>query len=138
MNISYDTLKRIHEALEFIESGKLDNLDIGHHDLTTDMYVNVMSYDTKDTGIFESHHKYIDIHYVIEGSEIIELIEESKLDVTEKYNEENDYILGNAKGSKYLIRQKQTFVVMPGEAHLPGLKNEKYCKIKKAVLKVKF
>ncbi len=135
--LSYETLIRLHKALDIVVSGKLDNLDIGHYDLFDGVYVNMMEYETKEDGIFESHHDYIDIHYLIKGSEKIELLEEEKLKVTEEYNKEKDCIFGKGNGEVFLVREKQPFVVVPYEAHIPGLKDGEIRNVKKVVIKVK-
>lgn len=134
--LSYETLIKLHKALDIIESGKLDNLFVGHYDLFDGVYVNIMKYETKDKGIFESHHDYIDIHYPIEGTEKIEITEEDKLEITEPYDNTKDCVFGNGKGEVFLIREKQPFVVLPGEAHIPGLKDKDFGRVKKAVVKV--
>ncbi|MCR5457666.1 MAG: YhcH/YjgK/YiaL family protein [Clostridiales bacterium] len=135
--LSYETLIRLHKALDIVESGKLDNLDVGHYDLFDGVYVNVMEYETKEEGVFESHHEYIDVHYPIEGSERIELLEEDKLEVTGQYDKTKDCVFGKGKGESFVIREKQAFVVMPGEAHIPRLKVKEIDKVKKAVVKLK-
>lgn len=137
MHYSFETLQRIHDAIAIIESGKIDSYEVGHHDLAEHISVNVMEYETKETGIFESHHKYIDIHYLISGIEEIETADEENIVVTEQYNDEGDYVLGKGEGKKYRINEKHFFVVMPGEAHLPGLLIDKPEKVKKAVVKVR-
>ena len=136
MTPSFETYQRIHQALEIIGSGAIDLFDCGRHELTDEIYVNVMEYETKETGVFESHHRYIDIHYLIQGTERIEIADENKLDITTRYDEDGDYMLGNGSGTQYTIREKAPFVVMPGEAHLPGLKLGECTQVKKAVIKV--
>ena len=136
MTPSFETYQRIHQALEIAGSGVIDQLECGRHDLTQEIYVNVMEYETKEAGVFESHHRYIDIHYLIQGTERIEIVDEGTLDITTPYDENGDYVLGNGTGTQYTIREKVPFVVMPGEAHLPGLKLGEYEQVKKAVIKV--
>ena len=46
---SFETYQRMHQALQLIESGEIDQLDFGRHDLTEKIYVNVMEYETKET-----------------------------------------------------------------------------------------
>ena len=134
--LSYEMLMKLHKALDIIESGTLDNLYVGHYDLFDGVYVNIMKYETKEEGVFESHHEYIDVHYPIEGSEMIELLEEDKLKITEPYDKSKDCVFGKGKGESFLVREKQAFIVMPGEAHIPGLKDNEIGKVKKAVVKV--
>ena len=136
MQISFEILQKIHKAISIIESGKIDSLELGRHDLIDDIYVNVMEYETKINGKFEAHHFTIDIHYPINGSEQIEIADEKELVVTDPYVENGDYVLGNANGTRYQIKEKRPFVVIPGEAHLTGLKDGDVPKIKKAVIKI--
>ena len=136
IELSYETLVKLHKALDIIESGTLDNLYVGHYELFDGVYVNIMMYEMKEEGVFESHHEYIDVHYPIEGSERIEILEEDKLEITEPYDSTKDCVLGKGKGESFLIREKQAFVVMPGEAHIPGLKVNEVKRVKKAVVKV--
>lgn len=138
--ITFETYQRIHQALEMISSGALDELDLGRHDLGPGIYVNVVEIQTKDSGIFESHRQYVDIHYPISGAERIELADEAGMEVTEAYDEEKDCVFGNASGERYsyIVKPKTPFVVMPGEAHVPGLsvsEGERQ-RMKKAVVKV--
>lgn len=135
---SYETYQRIHRAMEYIYAGKLDLLEKGRHDLDDEIYVNVMEYDTKTEGIFESHHRYIDIHYVICGEEKIEIAPEEQMKVTQEYQDDGDYVLGHAEGETYTLHEKQSMVVMPGEAHVPGLMLRDIQHVKKAVVKVPF
>ena len=133
----FDTYQRIHRAMEYISSGAIDALGPGRHDLGGGMYVNVSEIELKDDGVFESHHKYIDIHYPITGCEKIITADEASLSVTNEYDAEADYMLGTAEGGvTYTIRPKQPFVVMPGEAHIPCLKAGDDAKIMKAVIKI--
>lgn len=136
MTPSFETYQRIHQAMQLIQLGAIDDLDCGRHDLTNGLYVDVMEYETKEKGVFESHHKYIDIHYLIMGTELIEIADEEKLIVTNEYDEDGDYVLGNAEGQKYELKEKTPSVVMSGEAHLPGLSLGEIAKVKKAVVKV--
>ena len=41
----------------------------GRHDFNDNVYVNVVSYETKVDfdGIFESHREYVDLHVLIQG-----------------------------------------------------------------------
>lgn len=135
--ISFNTYRRIHKALSLIESGALDELSLGRHDLDEGIYVNVMEIETKASGVFESHHQYADIHYPISGPEQIELADEAEMAVTEAYDAKKDCVFGTAAGERYVIRPKQPFVVMPGEAHVPGLRDGDTRKLRKAVVKVR-
>ncbi len=134
--MDFDTLKRVQDAVALIRSGKLDTLDPGRHELPDGAYVNVFGYQTKESGIYEAHRKYIDIHYVLEGSEIIMVADTGSLQVTREYDEEGDAVLGSAQGKGYPLKKGQFMVVFPEEAHLPGITADAVCQVKKAVVKV--
>ncbi len=84
----------------------------------------------------EAHRKYIDIHYLLEGSENIEITNVETLTITKDYDEQTDALLGTAKGKPYLLEKGQFMVVFPEEAHLPGIKVNDCAEVKKAVVKV--
>ncbi len=133
-----ETYIRIHRAMEYIYSGAIDGLENGRHDLEDGIYVNVSDIELKDEGVFESHHDYIDIHYPITGPERIITADEAALAVTKEYDAGADYMLGTADGGEtFVVRAKQPFVVMPGEAHIPCLTAGGPAKIKKAVVKIR-
>ena len=134
--MDFNTFRRIHQALAMIDEGRLDELPLGRHDLAEGIYVNVMELETKEEGPFESHHQYVDIHYPICGSEQIAVADEAAMEITEAYSEEKDVVFGTAEGERYTVREKTPFVVMPGEAHVPGLCNGEKQTIRKAVVKV--
>ncbi len=98
--------------LAIVESGKIDNFETGCHELGENIYVNVMEYETKEIGLFESHHRTIDIHYPIDGTECIEGADEKDLKITEPYKEYGDYVLGNAHGKKYKVKPESVKLVV--------------------------
>lgn len=131
-------LARIRQALDFIYSGKIDTLPVGHHDLIDDIYVNVMEYETKEPEglLFEAHRKYIDIHYIISGEESIEIADVNSIAETKPYDDAADSVLGHASGYRVNLSEKSCCVLMPEEAHLPGLVFNEVAKVKKAVIKL--
>lgn len=82
------------------------------------------------------HHKYIEIHYLIVGIEQIEIADEDEFSITDPYDENKDYVLGEVPGTRYILKERVPFVVMPGEAHLPELRLGERIKVKKVVVKV--
>lgn len=134
--MQFNTLKRIQDAIVCIRSGKLDELPCGRHELFDGMYVTISQYQTKETGPFEAHRKYIDVQYLISGTECIEVADVQTLQVTQEYNAEKDCVLGSAEGKAYVLTQGQFMVLFPEEAHRPGMKSGDITEVKKAVIKV--
>lgn len=120
----------------------LPSLEIGRHDLTDSIYMNVMELETSEAGSkkAELHHKYIDIQVLISGSELIEYgVNDPDLSTYTDYNDNDDYQLTPEipnKSAVYLT-PKMFAVFFPYEAHKPGcIANTKPEKIKKLVVKV--
>ncbi len=86
--------------------------------------------------ILEAHRKYLDIHYVIEGSEGIAYANTDTLTKTTEYNEEDDYILLKGRCDKVVLGKGDFCVVFPEDAHTPGMEGVGTY-LKKTVVKIK-
>lgn len=75
-------------------------------------------------GIFESHRKYIDVQVIVEGEEVMEVIDASRVQVKEPYNAEKDYLLyQDAPGASQLrVGPGDTAVFFPVDVHMPSLR----------------
>ena len=65
---------KIRCGLEYLMQNNLKLLENGGYDISgDDIYVNIQDYNTKpkENGLWEAHRKYIDIQFMIEGSELI-------------------------------------------------------------------
>ncbi len=134
--MQFGTLKRIQDVLEYIRSGKTNELDCGRHDLFDGVYVNVSQYQTKEASFFEAHRRYIDIHFMISGEEIVEVADVNTMSVTKDYDDTSDALLGMAAGKQYVLKEGQYMVLLPQEAHMPGISRGINRQVKKAVFKV--
>ena len=134
--MEYSTLKKIQDAMELIRKGALDELEPGRHDLPDGAFVNVSEYQTVESSVFEAHRKYIDIHYLIAGEELIEIADADTMRIQRDYDETADSVLGDAKGKRYLLKKGQTMVLFPEEAHMPGICNGESVRVRKAVVKI--
>jgi biofilm protein TabA len=92
----------------------------------------------KEDCFFESHKKYIDIQYIFEGEEIMEVENISNLEVTTEYKEDLDYAkYAQSKYSSVLkIRENQLAIFYPNDAHMPCIKIDENKKVIKAVFKI--
>ncbi len=130
--------KKAFEALSEITT------DTSDERITVDgknIFINLSTYTNKnvDDCLFESHKDYIDIQFVISGSEIIDVCETTGLKTTEDRLETDDiafYENTDVFSSAYL--EEGIFVVLfPGEAHRPCVAPDgKGIKTKKAVAKI--
>ena len=112
----------------------------GRYDFNDNVYVNVVSYETKDgfDGIFESHREYIDLHVLIQGEEKIYYGKKEDMTVTKEYDNQDDYEL--LKGDKY---SSINYTAMQGiecdinEPHMAGKCVSNPKKVLKVIVKIK-
>lgn len=129
------------KAFSFLMREDLDSLALGRYDIDgDDVYAIVQEYETKDLADakYEAHRKYIDIQYLIEGTENMGYSQMDKLNVFLPYNEENDFMVLIGEPKLILYDPKEFFVLFPEDAHMPGVLHGKKEKVKKVVIKVKY
>ncbi|MBR2836410.1 MAG: YhcH/YjgK/YiaL family protein [Coriobacteriales bacterium] len=129
------------KAGAFVREHDLLTLENGRYDLGDGDYVNVMEYTskTRSEGSYESHKDYVDIQCVIKGEEYLEVAPTSALCVTKPYDEAGDYMLfdGAYSGEKYLLTPGRFCLVIPDDAHMPGVSPTNIPgPVKKAVFKI--
>lgn len=88
---------------------------------------------------FESHKNYIDIQFILSGSEYIETSSVKNLTVSTSYNKENDLIkyCDTNNSSKLLLKSCDVAIFYPEDGHMPCIQVDKSAKVIKTVVKVK-
>jgi biofilm protein TabA len=134
--------ERWDKAFAFLKNNDLNALEPKRHDIDgNNLYAIKSEYLTKnaeDTR-FEAHKNYIDIQYVISGSEQISAAPVSMLDsVLVAYDTAKDCELMTVKKCDNLIATPDKFFVyFPSDLHRPGVKIDENAPVKKIVVKVK-
>jgi len=98
-------------------------------------------YDTKSRseGFFESHRKYIDVQVIVEGDEVMEVIDAARITVREPYNPERDFIayMDVTDASHLRVKAGQAAIFFPVDVHMPTLRaNAAPVLVRKTVVKV--
>lgn len=88
---------------------------------------------------FESHRKYIDVQFILEGEEIIEVTDIHNLAVNFNYDQDMDLIKYDDTSNASIIKLQKGDVAIfyPEDAHMPCLKLNESLKVIKTVVKVK-
>lgn len=110
--------KKVFEVLGML-TGNCDKLDIDGDKafLSASTYETKCWYDCK----FEAHRKYIDIQYVVSGTEDIYLCDSASLKVKEDFTPGGD-IAFYADCEEYHVAHLSAgdfVIIYPGEAHMP-------------------
>lgn len=101
------------------------DLHRGRINLSADVYVNIEDYMPKPVDLcrYESHRRYIDIQYVIQGCECIGLTRDTNLPVLAPYDENKDIVFYQYKPQQLLLADPtKYFVFFPTDLHAPGIK----------------
>ncbi len=113
----------------------------GKHEIDGEnLFFFVNQYETKDSDAvkYETHVKYIDVQYVIEGEELIGIAPPVGAVEVVPYSGENDIAFVKTDiGIQYLATPAEFFVFFPGEPHQPGVKNGFSQPVRKIVFKIK-
>ena len=139
-SIYYPLSDRIKTALQFLEDIDPDNLKEGKIEIDGEnIFALVQKYKTKDSDTinWESHRKYIDIQYMVEGSEDFGFVNCDYLNSIVDYDEEKDCELYEGEGDYPQLNDDEFIILFPEDVHKPGLKIEKSESVLKIVVKVK-
>ena len=132
--------ERINKAIEYIGKLDIENLTVGHYYVNDDFFYDVLEYQTIDDGecSFESHRRFVDIQWIVEGIERLYINDISHLLPAEEYNESKDVIhyKENDCPSSMILTKGSYAILFPKDAHKPGSVLGNKCKIKKIVGKV--
>jgi YhcH/YjgK/YiaL family protein len=113
-----------HDIARFLKTADLSALSVPEHIIDgRSLFVRPMTYQTRDPaqGKFETHRLYMDLQYVVKGSEIMETAPADALEPLTEYDPEGDYHFFTAKKdiSRAVVRAGEFAVFFPGEAHRP-------------------
>lgn len=93
---------------------------------------------TRPEGFFESHRQYIDVQLVVEGEELMEVEDISRLTVSEAFNSGRDLIKyhDTATASVLKMRAGDAAIFFPEDGHMPSLQWRVAGLVRKSVVKV--
>ena len=114
----------------------------GHYVIDGDnLFVNVDTYETADkkTELYEQHHKYIDIQYIVSGKETIKAINLDDALISEEYKEEREcaFYVPAAGVASFGMTDGDALILFPTDPHCPGLPLGNTSFVKKIIVKVK-
>lgn len=107
--------------LRGIAPGKSERIELGGG-----VYAMEQVYATKvrADGFFESHRKYVDVQVVVEGEEIIEVIDAAGIGAKDPYQPDRDLVTYQdaAAATPVRLRAGEAAVFFPVDVHMPGLR----------------
>ncbi len=93
---------------------------------------------SREDCFFESHKKYIDIQFILEGEEIIEVVDTSHLLAQFNYEESLDLIKyeNTDNASSVRLQKGDVAIFYPKDGHMPCIAASESIKVIKTVVKV--
>ena len=133
--------ERLKTALEYLNKTDLKNKPDGKYDILKDeIYINIQEYDTKEEQNckWEAHKRYIDIQYMISGSEKIGVGDIHNFKNLIPYDTEKDveFLETNGETETLTLKENDFVILYPFDVHRPQMKNKHILHVKKAVVKV--
>jgi biofilm protein TabA len=128
------------KAFAYFRDTNLDQLTPGKYPVDGEnVTAAVTENPTKDYDKtnWESHRKYIDMQYVVQGAEKIGVVPMAKATVIKPYDETRDVANYSADGKLYEAKPGTIYIFFPQDVHRPNIKVDGVEKDKKLVLKVR-
>jgi biofilm protein TabA len=115
--------------------------DTNKVDLGGGAFVIEQHYETRlrADGFFESHRKFIDVQTVMEGEELMEVADISRMKARQPYNADRDLIVYEDSTDASLLRvfTGQIAVFFPPDVHMPTMSiRAAGVKVRKCVVKI--
>ena len=130
---------RMETALRYLETQDCDTLTPGRHDIDGNhVYALVHRYQSKlrEEGFWEAHHHYIDVQYVISGTEHLGYRPVSGMQAG-PYDQEKDFYKLEGAGEFITLRAGYFAILKPRDAHMPGIALHAPEPVHKIVVKVR-
>ena len=132
--IYYNLSENLKKGFEWLEKTNLKKLSDGKYEIEgNQVYASVQTYETKDDANYESHRKYIDIQYMINGVEKVGVTDLANCKTCIEYDNERDleFYTINSDEEYIELAEGQFIVLYPNDAHKPSITKNKKALLKK-------
>lgn len=115
--------------------------DVRRRELPAGAFVMEQVYDARprSEGFFESHRKYIDLQVIVEGDEVMEVVDRSRIAARGPYEADRDLALYQDVGdaSRLRVTAGLAAIFFPADVHMPSLQSPAGpSRVRKAVVKI--
>lgn len=133
---------RVNQAVDYLMSLDVTSIPIGEKQLINDyFFYSIQSYVTKPAEYckLESHRKYIDIQIMLEGEEVMDIVDTSRLSVKEEYDVKKDIMFWNVptRMARTSLKAGDCIILYPENAHRGAVSGKNDSKVLKIVGKVR-
>ncbi len=125
------------EAMEFVDN--LESYEPNKYVLPSGNKVNVQNVTKKpwEGAPMEAHRQFLDIQYMVKGSEVMGWAPIADSTPREEFNVEKDVGIFLGETTPVKINEGYCYVVFPEDGHAPGLYTDEPGELTKIVVKIK-
>ena len=139
----YGINKNMEKAFDFIKKAVNENYAAGKYEIDgKDIFASVQEYETAsfEEKKFEGHRKYLDIQFIVSGTENMKSAFVDDVKTKIEYNDEKDveFFEDTQKCADFDVNKNQYAIFLPSDIHKPGLSpKDGKSEIKKVLVKIK-
>jgi YhcH/YjgK/YiaL family protein len=125
-------------VFDYLHQIDADTISVGKYEIDGEnMYALVQQYNTKlkEQGVWEAHRRYIDLQYVVQGVEGIGYANINHLRQGD-YDSARDFLPLHGEGDLVTLRGGSFVILMPEDAHMPGMATISPALVRKIVIKI--
>ncbi len=132
--------KEIMECFAYAGSHDLTAFETGTHEIDGQrLFVNIVEYTTTapENRFWEAHKQYLDVHFMLSGTEQIDLNFIRNMEQKE-FVEQDDFLpLEGPKNSSVVLKENDFLICFPSDGHRTAVAVNEPVAIKKAIFKVR-
>jgi len=143
-HIYYGIHKNMEKGFKFIEEAIKNNLPAGKYEIDgKEIFASIQEYENCpnfEEKKFEGHKNYIDIQFIVSGSEYMQVCHISDVETKIPYNEEKDveFYYDKESFAEAVVSDNGYGIFFPEDIHKPGLAPNKIPQnVKKVLIKIK-
>jgi len=137
-NLYANLTERLAKGFEFIKNTDLVHIEAGTYEIDDKaIFAIVQQYETKEIKdcVLEGHTKYIDIQYIIEGTELMGVVTKNNQKAISS-DLDKDYTFYEGETSFIRVEEGMFTVFFPDDLHMPCVQAGQSSRVKKVVVKV--
>lgn len=132
---------RINYAIKYLRGLSIADADLGIHHVNDTFFYSVQKYQTREEVecVLESHKQYVDIQLMVQGCELMKVVDTSRLEIQKQYDTDNDLILWELpqRMMSVVLSEGDYIILHPENAHMGCIKLREPIEVLKIVGKVK-
>ena len=136
----FGVIQGLDKAVEFIKNASESGLEERRYEISDGIFAFVSTYVTKPEADcrLEAHKNYADVQVLLSGKEKILVRDLPGLKLSEEYSPEKDIEFYEIAEASAIVLNPESFVLLlPEDAHAPGVAADSVESVKKLVVKIK-